>query len=920
MQMMEMKDILFTGIGRAMSDLDANDGELSVSHNIINDNGAMRPIWVPDDIITLQDGEELVYVHRTSGYKNYIVRKSGTLFFFTDNNSSRSEVKGNLVVDESLKVSSMGNTLILTSGNGLEYVLYSEGSYRYIGQKPPELNIKFGLKLSRLGSAHDYAKITATGNLGNTSFDEEYRNDVSLQISAKVNEVLAKAESSNHFTSTFYVRWAYRMYGGLYMASPPVMMPINAGIGPLLEVLSSDLNGIYTPSNEGYLDEFRLNVFGYKGKLQYEIPYYSEVMKSIEDWKDIIDGVEIYVTRGTTAYNQDGVAKGIVHGDDSEQCVSYGSMNALGTGGEVYARRFGKYLSIGYYVDGMHKTEEEYKEELLSNGVFYKLKSYSVDELESGIVDVELEEKTVSNLATSSVLGKDTDEYLEHDILYPEGLHVYNGRLNLYGVESEKYNFPLYSLSANTDGVDDASSALVSTFAETDLPDDGESGDTDTGGGVDGDISGGSNSYIKKEFQYNVRFVINNEGQSVNVTNIERTIKMYEPPLYLFYPDNSARKAIIERYNSDLEVWEQAEVTLTSHPNLQGCYWFGGFDPLTFKEITDDKRLVAEPSEERRVNNSGKIYTSEVNNPFIFPLGGINTIGTGRVVGISTVTKALSQGQFGQFPLYVFSTEGVWAMEVGSNGLYSSIKPVSRDVCINGESITQTDDAVLFVTEQGVMYLDGSNVVSISDMMNGRSLDVESIYGLGGLMKDGLSGSVDFVDYARTARMAYDYANSRILLYREDMKHCYVFSMTTKVWATLGMEIENAVTDYPDVYVQKGSGVKNLSTRVDYDSKDKVSTLIVTRPLKFGDDGFKTVYETVARGAMDRREGAVLLWGSHDGMEYVLIKAVRGNRIYRTSGSGYRYFRIGVVGNMNPGETLSVISVGLRRKYQNRLR
>jgi len=128
------------------------------------------------------------------------------------------------------------------------------------------------------------------------------------------------------------------------------------------------------------------------------------------------------------------------------------------------------------------------------------------------------------------------------------------------------------------------------------------------------------------------------------------------------------------------------------------------------------------------------------------------------------------------------------------------------------------------------------------------------------------------------------------------------------------------VTDYPDVYVQKGSGVKNLSTRVDYDSKDKVATLIVTRPLKFGDDGFKTVYETVARGAMDRREGAVLLWGSHDGMEYVLIKAVRGNRIYRTGGSGYRYFRIGVVGNMNPGETLSVISVGLRRKYQNRLR
>ena len=68
---------------------------------------------------------------------------------------------------------------------------------------------------------------------------------------------------------------------------------------------------------------------------------------------------------------------------------------------------------------------------------------------------------------------------------------------------------------------------------------------------------------------------------------------------------------------------------------------------------------TASPREQRIIDLPNKIYTSEINNPFHFPVLGINTIGTGTILGISSAVKALSEGQFGQFPLYAFTSEGV---------------------------------------------------------------------------------------------------------------------------------------------------------------------------------------------------------------------------------------------------------------------
>ena len=80
---MEERNIAYTGITRAASDLDCTDGDLSLSHNLISQNGAMRPVVLPGEEFTMGEGERLAYIHSTSGYKNYLYTAQGTLKAFS---------------------------------------------------------------------------------------------------------------------------------------------------------------------------------------------------------------------------------------------------------------------------------------------------------------------------------------------------------------------------------------------------------------------------------------------------------------------------------------------------------------------------------------------------------------------------------------------------------------------------------------------------------------------------------------------------------------------------------------------------------------------------------------------------------------------------------------------------------------------
>ena len=88
------------------------------------------------------------------------------------------------------------------------------------------------------------------------------------------------------------------------------------------------------------------------------------------------------------------------------------------------------------------------------------------------------------------------------------------------------------------------------------------------------------------------------------------------------------------------------DADLKEHPGLNGAYYFAGFTPSTDEPtgtVIDHIPTLPAVEPELLYNN---IIQSEVNNPWVFLAEGYHTVGTGRIIGLSTITQALSEGQW----------------------------------------------------------------------------------------------------------------------------------------------------------------------------------------------------------------------------------------------------------------------------------
>jgi hypothetical protein len=174
---------------------------------------------------------------------------------------------------------------------------------------------------------------------------------------------------------------------------------------------------------------------------------------------------------------------------------------------------------------------------------------------------------------------------------------------------------------------------------------------------------------------------------------------------------------------------------------------------------------------------------------------------------MAIASTALSQGQFGQFPLYVFTEDGIWAMETNSVGDFVTNKPLSREVCVNPASITSIDNAVIFVTDKGVMLLSGSQVVNISPFMNGKqyTLDtdakviIQNHQDFSHLIP-AMTDATPFMAFMKKASIAYDYSGQRLICIAPDEKYQYIYKLDTQTWHKVahGIDFRAVLNSYPE--------------------------------------------------------------------------------------------------------------------------
>lgn len=264
-------------------------------------------------------------------------------------------------------------------------------------------------------------------------------------------------------------------------------------------------------------------------------------------------------------------------------------------------------------------------------------------------------------------------------------------------------------------------------------------------------------------------------------------------------------------------------------------------------------------------------------------------------------------------------------MEVSETGTYRAKQPITRDVCINPEGITQIDSAVLFPTDRGIMMISGSNAVCLSDIINVQTpFDIRKLprldflHSLLGHQVDTCLPVQTFNVFLQGGKMIYDYPHQRIIVYNKDYTYAYVYSLRTQLWGMMYSKIKDNVNSYPDALAVTHDGKLVNFAIVD---TENVGGLLVTRPLKLDSvNMLKTVDTIIQRGNFRRGHVQSVLYGSRDLYNWSLVWKSKDHYLRGFSGSPYKYYRIALLCNMSSGESLygATIQYNLRKDNQPR--
>ncbi len=897
-----IKDIKFSGYSAVPSDYESPDGQLATSINLISEDNQLKPLPHPiPKQIGLTSSQKVVYIHQTSAFRHYILLDGNNVSWLEDSADDATPahpVELRSFNTEIYQFNSIGNTLILLCADGMHYFLWKSDAdaYLYLGTSMPECSLSFGLQAEMKRTDEFEISYEIHKNDIYSEFDDEQKTSITNQVLAKVNKFIAEESlDKGKFIFPFFVRYAYRLYdGSLTRHSAPILMICSSETTP--RVFWFNLHG-----DDDHFTSARLRVVAPVHSLDYALM--SANLDALQNWGDIIKSVDIFISAPIYTYDQNGLCERFINGAEDSTGFSVCKHINQEADTNTYPLRyqfntFGKLYAFTFTPDELdrrpggvlvtpRRSADAVKEDIRGCSNFYLLHSIRIDELKSERTLIPVKEDYLQSLVTREVM---TDDYDSHDTIIPTQAFAYNSRLNLSGIRKRLFQgFDANSLFNFSDGYVANYSNAVPTEADI-------------------------------RYSVTVAIYIKQDGKDIIVYADAGSCGYNSPLLFLYYPNINAYKAVIIK-NNYLDS-PHIVVSLEPHSFLNGAFYFGGWEE---PDGISQPRPPQSSVENRTVDILNKVYTSEVNNPYIFPLLGINTVGTGRIKAISTAAKALSQGQFGQFPLYAFTDEGVWALEVASNGSYSARQPITRDVILDNTTPLQMDSAVLFVTDRGIMLISGSQTQCISDAINTDTPfdlyllpGIDKLHSMLGHQSDTCLPAAPFLEFLSQCGMLYDYVHQRVIVYNPNYTYAYIYSLKSKEWGMMYSTIQSGINSYPDALaVDHDGALLNFSIS----AGEACQGLFITRPLKLETpDVLKTIDTVILRGLFRKGHAQCVLYGSRDLYNWHLVWSSRDHYMRGFHGSPYKYFRIACVTSLTAGESIFGASLQFNPRLTNQPR
>ena len=674
----KQQQLLFDkGITNIPSDALCSDNALEESLGMVYDNGEHRVIQKPKVFIDTAVYTSIVYsgiptflyIHRYNNQKRYIgYIDNGTIVWGTKSGTTFTQqgTFGQFRYSDGMQISSIGKTLIFSHNNGIKYFLWKDGIYEQLGDIPvplPEYQMcKFEANANPKEVKNPYSGLLPLqAEYWYTERKDIVKHSLSFEgVFKTTSDFSIGARDPNNESSPWpekYQEQYNNLILGCYAANKKAVAQNNCFCNPFFVRIALELyDGSYyhigapmlmLPSVDSNSWVRLGGNDGYNFTL-YTICRQLAVKQSQDysDWSDIVKDVVLFVS------------------DDIDVNETTMDVPVYESHGEFEAKSFCSDTIGGVWrletineenaFDSIETPSETASDRRLRYH-FNPLKPRAYEDMDSSIKGVSIFYKLCS-LGIKSVDWVSTREKMEKHVLenittqeqlgyddyfsacpFTAGdLYSYNSRLNIAKV----------------------SRGFFKGF------------DFDARYTVDIDIEG-SNKRIYHEITPSG--AVSDRAQC----------------FYFFYPDPRAKKL--------------GSLNLTEHQGLHGAYYFKGIealltDPDSGVDYDDTPVPTPEFSSDYELLPN-YIIQSEVNNPFVFKAEGYFKVGTGKIVGMSTITQALSEGQFGQYPLLVFSESGIWSLSVASTGYYDSVRPMSREVALlDNPCITQTDGAVFFAS------------------------------------------------------------------------------------------------------------------------------------------------------------------------------------------------------------------------------
>lgn len=893
------KNIAYKGLVVNTSAHDATDGELGSVLNLIPEDGALKPLVLPSAGGGTSIGGSdcsIVAVHSVAGQTNYIICCTDSTPKYRWMNKGTGVINDQEFEDFTTVangVVTIGNILCFAFDDGVKYAVWENGSYTVVsdfgysvqvnavdmhGQIVQDVTDDYIFASSAMGS--DFPDVQYSDDNNTATITSKQARTLFNALDSSLNKVIEDNLEKNiiKYVSVGFV--ALKMYDGTYTMLSDLFV-----LAPPYDA-PQDYN---TAANRVKFKDGTISCWCYQWPTKYTVNVMLDNHQS-QVIQKLIAGASVFLTPPIFMRNVDTTVTATKTVDDF------------------------------YVFNYPHLTSEKLIETIEAQS-FYKSVDIPIEKLAGTTVELKSisetnEYLTVADFRRGSVAGK---------VAY-----AYNNRLHL----------------ANTANVFTSAFAarIRHKFAM------GSYDDQQTYSGAL--MLDNANSVVPESTLMQVYANVKARITMSDTSTIFITGRTYYPlPPILMFPNVGAVSMTLYLSVSG-QYYKYEDIQLTQSQNF-GCSYYINIQnsvpafwtdtlPMQATSITqaDYNAFAATSSDNNLVHSSSELKVSEVENPFVFPAANTVAVGNGTILAMAANTKPVSEGQFGDYPLYVFTDDATWALNLNNTGTYVSRHPVSRDVISNVKSLTPIDDAVLFGTKRGVMMLAGSKTLCITDVLDGvpflythmpLSQEVTQQGRQDVNIQQGL-GYVDFHTYLTGAEMLFDYQAQRLFLYNTSYDYVYVYSFKSKMWgacANTGISggISVASGSLVMLTANNGNYVQEVDTR--YPS-GTVQVFACTRPLRFeGEHIFKTIDALLVRGNFDKTHLSTILYGANEVYiepttptysNWHAVNSSQTHRLLNHPGTPYKWYRVAFVGCIKGSESVNGFDVDLRPRWNNKLR